>query len=451
MTRTMTKNKKIKIEKIVFYTSVPRMFRTTLIGHLYEIAQVYPVILLSEKLDPETEEIVNNKKLFPKLEKIISVRQYENEKRGLLAKNKYLYKLAKDIIYRCRPDIVISANDFCPFELYLMRLAKRVGSINICLQAGVHVETAKVALFVNLMKANTDFPSFLPFWLRLGVLKVKRYLGHILYYWILPLSVGELPFWGKSSMILWRWVGGLQEADYSVVFSKRDYDIHFKDGVPREKIYILAHPLMRETKKFFEKAFFSKYNQEKKDNKRIAVLMLPSEEIGVKKDNFSLISKEERKKTRRDIINLVVQKLTDWQIFIKPHPAIENIDETRKIYQSLSERIKIIEPSEPVDKYIEIADLVIGLPSPNTTALYSALLQHPSLPILALDFNQELLGDIYQNFKGIEYVDRQEKLIDILTLIRNNNYQKKYNKSELELNSFSNVVRTIEHLWNQKN
>jgi len=58
-------------KKIIFYTSTPRNFRTTLIGYLYEICQVYPVILLCEELDFETEEILRNKELFPKLEKII--------------------------------------------------------------------------------------------------------------------------------------------------------------------------------------------------------------------------------------------------------------------------------------------------------------------------------------------------------------------------------------------
>ncbi|MBI2038653.1 MAG: DegT/DnrJ/EryC1/StrS family aminotransferase, partial [Candidatus Nealsonbacteria bacterium] len=58
---------------ILFYTSIPRSFRTTLIGHLYKLASEYPVVLLSEDLDEFTEEIVKNKKLFPKLEAIIPV------------------------------------------------------------------------------------------------------------------------------------------------------------------------------------------------------------------------------------------------------------------------------------------------------------------------------------------------------------------------------------------
>jgi len=59
--------------KIVMYTSIPRTFYTTLIGYLYEIAQAYPVVLLAEELNPEIIALLNNKDLFPKLEKIIKI------------------------------------------------------------------------------------------------------------------------------------------------------------------------------------------------------------------------------------------------------------------------------------------------------------------------------------------------------------------------------------------
>jgi len=91
--KIMEKNdikKQPKIKKVLFYTSVRRLFRTTLIGYLYEIAQVYPVVLLSEKLDEETEKVIRNKKLFPKLEKIVPVEQYTGRKMNLFARSKYL-------------------------------------------------------------------------------------------------------------------------------------------------------------------------------------------------------------------------------------------------------------------------------------------------------------------------------------------------------------------------
>ena len=53
--------------KVMFHSSIPRLLRTTLIGHLYEVCQDYPTILLSEDIDPETNSVLLNKSLFPNL------------------------------------------------------------------------------------------------------------------------------------------------------------------------------------------------------------------------------------------------------------------------------------------------------------------------------------------------------------------------------------------------
>ena len=55
--RPILKMKKSNL-KVLFYTNTLRAFRSNLIGYLYEICQLYPVILLSEKLDPKTEKII---------------------------------------------------------------------------------------------------------------------------------------------------------------------------------------------------------------------------------------------------------------------------------------------------------------------------------------------------------------------------------------------------------
>lgn len=119
------------IKKVLFYTDDLRVFRATHIGHLYEISQRYPTILLSEKLDLETERIINDKKLFPKLEKIIPVNQYFWKRQNFLAEvkqNAKLYKLAKEVFQKYRPDVLITPTDIHSlFELYLFRFAKRGG------------------------------------------------------------------------------------------------------------------------------------------------------------------------------------------------------------------------------------------------------------------------------------------------------------------------------------
>lgn len=255
----MTEKIQPKIKRVLFYTSTPRIFRTTFIGHLYEISQVYPVVLLSEKLDPETEKILNNKALFPKIEEIIPVRQYTERKIGLLAKNRYLYKLAKNIIWSYKPDIIITDNDMCSFELYLLRFAKKIKAINICFQgAFMGGKMEQAALRINLVTAYLKMPFFLPFRFKLLLEKIRRRLAHLLYYWIMSLTVGQAPFIGKSSVKLWNCNVGFRDADYYVVFSKRDYNFRINDGIPAEKLYILSHPLSRDTRAFFEKAYLRK-------------------------------------------------------------------------------------------------------------------------------------------------------------------------------------------------
>lgn len=445
----LEKNKKIK--KVLFYTHTPRAFRSTLIGHLYEISQVYPTILLSEKLDSETEEALRNKELFPKLEKIIPVSQFTGPKMNLLAKNRYLCELAENITQNYKPDIVISASDTHSFfELYLMRFAKRIKAINIAIQPTM-TAGKKSTLRVDLNNAYLRFPSFLPLWFRLYLVKIRKYFGHFIYYWILPLMVGEKPFFGKSSHILRKGNSGMRDSDYQIVFSKRDCDIYLKDGVPAEKLYILSHPLFRKTREFFEMAYLNRFKKIKKTEK-IATLMLPEEEPGFRRKDYSLILKKERERNWIETVKLISQTLLGWEIYVKPHPDIKNFSKIKKDLESLFANIEVLNPQESADKYIEIAEVIIGLPLSASTTLFTASLQSPGKPIISLDFHQELLGDVYKDFEGIEYIDTKEKFINILETIRDNEYQKRYQKhpEELRPREFPNTVEILKYLLQKK-
>ena len=451
-------NEKIKKEivsypKVIFYTGNPYIFRTGLIGYLYEISQLYPVILLSEKLDLETEEALKNRELFPKLEEIIPVNYFTLPRMNLFSKNRYLYNLAKNVIQKYKPDIVVSTNDLCLFELYLMRFAKRINSLKITIQPSNIRDSVSITKWVDLINANLRFPPFLPFKLRLFLVKCRKYFGHFLYYWILPLSVGEKPFFGKSSYILRKGNSGMRDADYQIVFSKRDYDIYLKDGVPAKKLYILPHPLARKTKEFFRKVYFNKFKKYKGDTKVISLMLPEDTALGFEKENFSLISKKKREKTWIEIIKLINKILSGWKIYVKPHPDTKNFNQIKENFKSLSENIKVVNPQEPADKYIEIGDIIIGLPLSASTALFTASLQCSEKPIISLDFHQEFLGDYYKDFEGIEYIDSEKSFIDILKLIRNNKYKKKQGglkKEELRGKEFSDTVELLEYLF-QKN
>ncbi|GAF75862.1 unnamed protein product [marine sediment metagenome] len=237
----------------------------------------------------------------------------------------------------------------------------------------------------------------------------------------------------------------MRDADYQIVFSKRNYDIFLREGVSAEKLYILSHPLARNTREFFERVYLNKFKKYK-ENTKIVSLMLPGgTEIGFRKNDYSLISIEEREKNWIETIKLIKKILLGWKIYIKPHPNTKNINKIKGSLETISKNIKVVNPQEPADKYIVIADVIIELPLSVSTVLFTASLQCPEKPILSLGFLHEFLGDYYKDFEGIEYIDDKEKLINILKLIRDDKYQKKP-KVKLGSEGFSNIIELLEYL-----
>ena len=444
-------SKKREIKKVIFYTSIIRSFRTALIGHLYEIAQVYPVILLSEDLDDKLKKILGNKNLFPKLEAIVYVHQFSGPSKNIFKRNYDLYKLAKRIIFEHRPDIVITPGDTYPFEMYLLRYAKKIGALNISLQPSNIMEGNDYRKSVDLTNSYLRFPRFLPFFVRLFLTKCRKYAGHFLYYWVMPLLVGERPFWGRSSFVLRTGNFGMRDADYQIVFSKIDFDIHIQGGVPVNKLRILAHPLKRGIN-FFKDYLLPKEKDNYKEGKNIITLLLPPDWMGFRKKDFSLISEQERLKTRKEIISLTAEILKDWKIFVKPHPALKNFAEIKNIFESISGLVEVVNPKEPIDKYVAISDAIIGMPKANTTALSFASLAYPEKVVAALDFDKELLGDFYKDFEGVEYIENKDKFIQLLELIKNGKFKKQaeVKNTEIKKEEFVNFVDLVNSLFLEK-
>lgn len=444
--------------KVVFYTSISRTFRTTRIANLYEICQVYPVVLLSEKLDKETEEILKNKKLFPKLEKIVPVDQALIKKRDLLAKNFYVYKLAKNIIREYKPTIFIMAGDTSLFDFYLMRLAKKINALYIVLNSDLRTATGKeMSLRTDLTHTYFGLPSFLPFRLKLLLVRIRKYLGYFLYNWILPLLVGQAPFFGKSSRILYSMSGF--RANNRIVCSKQDYNLSLKEGIPEKKLAILEHPLKREnTKRFFERTYLLDLKNKTQNKTKNLILLYPEEPYGFKRDDHSLIKETEMRRKRIEIVSLIVNTLKEWKIFIKPHPAATKTGGLKNLFEAISPFVTFINPSEPIDQYIEISNVIVGFP-PVSSVLFTTTLQCPEKPVLSLDLPpQEIFGDCYKDFDGIEHIDSEEKLINILRLIRDNKYHKECKEnisprltrigreiSKSEPRKFLNTVEALEY------
>lgn len=412
------------MKKVLFYIANYFVFRSGPIGYLYDVCQEFPVVFLSEKMDPETEKILADKTLFPKLEQIIPFRQFTGKKQNFFQKNVYLYKTAKEILEKEKPEIIVCSSDtHSLFEMYLMRFAKKKNITRLAVQTANIGDNRVVEQRVDLTNAYLRFPRYLPFGIRMLMVKIRKYFGHILYYWILPLAVGEMPFFGKSSYILYKGNSGTRDSSFQTVFSRKDYEIFLQDGVSPDKLRILPHPLATKTRKFFQETFWGKF--QKNGGQKAIVVLLPEDKIGFKRADNSLIPEQEVFAARKEIMSIVAKTLDDWIIYFKLHPDIVDVQGFLLPFADFGDRIKIIDKNEPLDKYIEISDAVLELPLAAGTALFTAALQSPEKPVISVDLHQEILGDYYKNTPGIEYVDNLSDLSDLLVQIKKNVFRKK--------------------------
>ncbi len=436
------------MKKVLFYIANYFVFRSGPIGYLYDICQEFPVVFLSEKLDPETEKILADKTFFPKLEKIIPFRQFTGERQNLFQKNFYLHKIAKEVLFKEKPEIIVCSSDaHSLFEMYLMRFAKRQNIIRVAVQTGNVGDNKIIEKRVDLTNAYLRFPGFMPSFARMQFVKLRKYLGHMLFYWILPLTAGEMPFIGRSSYILYKGNSGMRDSKFQTVFSKNDYEIFLKDGVPMEKLRIVPHPLATRTRKFFEKAFWQKAQKNAQKQKAIIVL-LPEDKIGFRRKNNALISEQEIFAARKDIMSVIVNTMKGWTIYFKPHPDIVDVQEFLRPFESFSQQIKIVDKQEPLDKYIEISDVILELPLAAGTALFTATLQCPDKPVISVDINKEILGDYYKDAIGIEYVDNLADLSDLLSRIQSGKFLKTTEPAMIreEENTFETMAEFLKSL-----
>ena len=408
--------------KVLFQSMNPQLFRATFIGYLYEIAQKHEVLLLIEKVDPDTQRLLYDKSLFPGLERIVF---FESAFSGnVFLKNYRLCKVLKKTVEEYRPDIVVTHSDMWPADMYMLRFAKEAGARTIAIQAGFRIAgERKLYAWSSLMNAYRKMPQALPLSIRLARAKAKKYAGHFFYYWILPLTAGEKPFLGKTSFVFWDDTSGHRDADYAAVFSKRDYDVCLKDGVKPEKVCVIGHPLERPAaREFFEKAYFARKGEH--EESKTLTIMWPDEVIGFQNDTHDLIAEEEMRERRARVVALISEKLADWKIFIKPHPALKNAAEVRESLGSIPGNVAVVNPSDPADVYIARSSVIVGMPPPSTT-LFTASKQSPEKIVVSLNLYNELLGDSYKDFEGIEYVDSRERLASMIDAVRSGTYRKK--------------------------
>jgi hypothetical protein len=434
--------------RILFYTNNLRAFRSYLIGYLYEISQVYPVVLLSEKLDSKTEELINDKILFPKLEEVVPIGQY-NEEKGFWKKNAFLCRSAKMFVKKYKPDVVIAIGNFF-FESYLRRFAAEKGALTInCIGPLLFLDIKDFIAYRMALSVYSSTPSFLPLFIRKAFIKIKKILGQFFYYWILPLSVGQGPFIGAPSSIFWWDFSRAKGADYFFVFSKRDKDFLISHGMPSDKVIILLHSLEGAGRKLVKEVYLKSNFKQEKNKAKIITIMWPLLPVMFPRgDGYKIISEKDTEDFRIKNVKMIAETLKGWRIFIKPHPMIksspEQLERIIKVFEPISDMIKVVDPDESAEEYIEISNVILGF-QPACMTLFSASLQTPEKPIFALDLKAELLGDFYRGSDRVQYIDSKEKLMDILQQIRDNKFVKNYQTNKTEEGYYS-IVEMLKNI-----
>lgn len=416
-------------EKVMLYTAVPRLFRATYIGYVQEICQKYPFILLAEKLDKESEKALKNIKWFPLLDEIIPIDQYTGKKRGLWESHRYFSKLAKKIIEKYKPDIVMGGSIVNAFEKYLFRYAQLSGAITIGIQAGFQPSSWKQYDFrYYLLYRDTPKNLRLPLFIRevkLLLTKLQIQFKELIDFWIYPLFQGTYPFFNKPLFHFGAnsWV---REFDYSVVFSDKEVGVEKAAGRSEDKIFILSHPLLRKSRYIFEKAYDIPKIGVKKEGQKNLTIMIDVNTYAHRRDNFKYIPEEEYLKSRIETIKLISSILSEFKIFVKPHPTTEstNFSFLKHYFEKHAKNITVVDPMDSADKYITISDIIVGFPTPSTT-LMTAMYQDPNKIIIYLDLHNEFLGDEFKMYPVINTVEDMKQLKSLLLDIKNHQYKQK--------------------------
>lgn len=215
----------------------------------------------------------------------------------------------------------------------------------------------------------------------------------------------------------------MRDSDFQVVFSEKDLQGFKNDNVPQHKLLAVDHPLKRKrTRDFFLNEIYDIKNLELSE--KTVLVLQPAEFIGIDADNFSVIERERKEALYSHVLRMIVEILDDWHVLIKPHPELDCYEKLKEEYESISPHIRLLPPEEPIDIHILQSKAVVELPRAASTATFLASLLCPEKPIIAINFDNELLGDFWEHYNGIEYVTDERRFRSLLESIKQGSYVK---------------------------
>jgi hypothetical protein len=412
--------------RILFYPHSARAFSSSLIGHLYELCQEYPVVLLAEPMHDSYASLLKNRALFPKLERVEIISGLGFSLRELIRGNRKWHRLARDLVRQIQPQLVITENDMSSlFDMYLLREAKKNGATCLTIQGMLQREDTKILKFVELMNVCSDGTGpGLRRQFRFWSYRARKRLGHFLVHYLLPWTVGEGDLHGRSSYVLRRGASGLRDSDLNLVPTPQAFLAHTASGVPAEKLAVLPHPLLRVPHELYFVAADTGSTPIPPAEAKSILVLLTSVPVGFHQHDYSLIDREHRQQTRLRILRLLHEIFPDWRILVKPHPDCGPIETVQEYFATVLDMITILPPSVPVEPHLIQCSIILDLPLSVTTTLFTAACACPEKPIISANVDQEFYGDHYKNYPGIDYVESMGELTALLLGIKAGSYRK---------------------------
>jgi len=384
------------------------------------------VVLVTEPLSIGYTHLLQDRTRFPGLESVVVIDGFGYSLAQLIGGNRRWHRLACDLVRQARPQVVVTENDMSGlFDMYLLREAKKSGAFCLTVQGMMQQHDKDVQKFIILSHvcSNGDDPGFKRIF-RMAYFQARKWLGHYLVHYLLPWSIGERALAGRSSYVLRSGATGLRDSDLNLVPSSQAFRSHTNSGVPRKKLAILAHPLTRLPHDLFFGSVEARASAEPIfDGKNILVLMT-SMPVGFRSKDLSLISHEERRKTRLEIIRLLRQVFPDWRILIKPHPDCVRIEAVEQYFSAVRDHLTIMPPFMPVEPLLKHSDIILDLPLSVTTTLYTAACAYPNKPVISANVTREFYGDYYRDFPEVDYVESMPELGTLLQRIKNGTFRK---------------------------
>jgi len=328
-----------------------------------------------------------------------------------LTKHFYYRDLLKCSYKKITPHLIICDNDSHPFNTYLIHFAKKYKLKVLNYQNG-NIE-GKMVLFKKIIiggeAVRLATKLKLPFMFSKLLILCKRLAMHYWYYFIAPLIVVYKPFLGKSSAYYLRGQPGQRNSDKVIVWGERELKLFIHEGVLKEKIIILRHPMLWDINSNIINKFYPNFTFEKNQ----VLILLPSNDSDflIDKNSFKIINKEKIYNSWFDIIIHVRLKFPDYNIILKPHPATTDRE---NFYIWLKNRINELDNISFVDKKINSINYIIAskiIISTTTTALFSPSMYFRKKVFISFNLNNALLGNLYHHNNYVKYYCDFEKFL----------------------------------------